>query len=168
MIAKHVSTCGLTTEDVPTLLYHHRLNKNDKKIRDSAYDEEYFGMTGLPCWVTISHAEFIKNKHLYKSVLLSMATSLIKYGENGKPKRAKYRIMALGNLESHKWSKYECHAPVLSLMEVRLLATLAVKNKRVLKNSGVKQAFVQSVLPPDETYILKPPVGCPHIPPNSY
>ena len=168
MIAKHVSARGLTSEDVPTLLHHHHLNRNDNKIWDSAYDEEYFGLTGLPCWVTISHDEFMKNKHLYKSILPTVATSLIKYDEHGKPKRAKYRIVALGNLESYKWSKGECYAPVLSLMEVRLLAALAVKNKCVLKNADVRQAFVQATLPPDETYILKPPVGCPHTPPNSY
>lgn len=72
-----------------------------------------------------------------------MATSLIKYDQYGKPKRAKYCIVALGNLETHKWSKSECYAPVLSLMELRLMANLTVKHKRVLKNADVKQAFVQ-------------------------
>ena len=51
-----------------------------------------------------------------------MTTSLIKYDENGKPKRAKYQIVALRNLESHKWTKDECCAPILSLMELHLLA----------------------------------------------
>ena len=168
IIAKHVSARGLSTEDVPTLLHHHKLNPSDKKNWDDAYAEEYFGLTGLPCWVTISHDEFLKNRHLYKSILPSMATSLIKYDEYGKPKRAKYRIVAFGNLESHKWEKDECFAPVLSTLELRLLTALAVKHKRVLKNADVKQVFVQAILPPEESYILKPPVGCPHTPPNSY
>ena len=97
-----------------------------------------------------------------------MAVSLIKYDEFGKPKRAKYRIVALGNLESHKWTKSECYAPVMSLMELRLMVALAVKNKRFLKCGYVKQAFVQAVLPPEEQYIVRPPAGCPITPPNTY
>ena len=71
-----------------------------------------------------------------------MARSLIKYNEYGKPKRAKRHIVALGNLESYKLFKDQCYAPVLSLMEPRLLTMLAVKSCRVLKNADVKQAFV--------------------------
>ena len=97
-----------------------------------------------------------------------MAVSLIKYDEFGKPKRAKYRIVALGNLESHKWSKIDCYAPVMNLLELRLLAALAVKNKRVLKSGDVKQAFVQATLPPEEQYIVKPPPGCPYSPKGTY
>ena len=97
-----------------------------------------------------------------------MADSLIKYDEYGKPKRAKYRIVALGNLESHKWSKLDCYAPVMNLLELRLLVALAVKNKRVLKSGDVKQAFVQATLPPEEQYIVKPPPGCPYTPKGTY
>ena len=102
IIAKHVSAKNLTTEDVPSLLQHCLLNDNDRKIWDDAYAEEYFGLTDLPCWASITEQEFQTNKHLYKSILPSMAVSLIKYDEFGKPKRAKYRIVALGNLESYK------------------------------------------------------------------
>ena len=39
----------------------------------------------------------------------------------------------------------------------------------VVKLSGdVSQAFVQSVLPPDENYVHRPPVGCPLTKPKSY
>ena len=167
-IAKHVSAANLTTEDVPSLLQHRLLNDNDRKIWDSAYAEEYFGLTDLPCWATITESEFRRDRHLYKSVLPSMAVSLIKYDEFGNPKRAKYRIVALGNLESHKWSKLDCYAPVMNLMELRLLVALAVKSKRVLKSGDVKQAFVQATLPPEEQYIVKPPPGCPYTPKGTY
>ena len=168
IIARHVSARNLTTEDVPSLLQHRLLNANDRRIWDSAYAEEYFGLTDLPCWVTITEAEFQRDRHLYKSILPSMAVSLIKYDEFGNPKRAKYRIVALGNLESHKWSKVDCYAPVMNLMELRLLTALAVKNKRVLKSGDVKQAFVQAKLPPEEQYIVKPPPGCPYTPKGTY
>ena len=168
IIAKHVSARNLTTEDIPTLLQHHLLNDNDKVIWNQAYAEEYFGLVDLPCWGTITEKEFQANKHLYKSILPSMAVATIKYDEFGKPKRAKYRIVALGNLESHKWTKNECYAPVMSLMELRLMVAMAIKHRRYLKCGDVKQAFVQAVLPPEEQYIVKPPVGCPYSPPGTY
>jgi len=43
-----------------------------------------------------------------------------------------------------------------------------VYHKRVLKNCNVKQAFIQLSLPPDETYFLRPPPGCPRSKPGQY
>ena len=86
-----------------------------------------------------------------------MAVSTIKFDKDGLLVRAKYQIVALGNLKTTEWSKSDVYAPVMSLLELRLLTALAVKQKRVLKNRDVKQAFVQAVLPPEEQYILNPP-----------
>jgi hypothetical protein len=97
-----------------------------------------------------------------------MAIATIKYDENNKPKRAKYRIVVLGNQDYHTWSREDTAAPVLSQLELRLLTSLAVYNKQVLKNCDVKQAFVQSTLPANEHYFLKPPPGCPHTSGNQY
>ena len=118
--------------------------------------------------MTITEAQFRKERHKYTDVLPSMAASKIKYDELGKPKRAKYRIVALGNYEKDRWSTSDCYAPVMSLLELRFLVALAVKNNRVLKNADIKQAFVQAHLPPEESYIIKPPPGCPLTPPNTY
>ncbi len=38
----------------------------------------------------------------------------------------------------------------------------------MLKNCDVKQAFIQSSLPPDETYFLRPPPGCLRSQPGQY
>ena len=92
-----------------------------------------------------------------------MAVSTIKFDKDGLPVRAKYRIVALGNLKTTEWSKSDVYAPVMSLLELRLLTALTVKHKCVLKNGDVKQAFVH-----DEQYILNPPPGCPKSTPNSY
>ncbi len=97
-----------------------------------------------------------------------MALATIKYDEHNCPKRAKYRLVVLGNLDPHHWTRESTAAPVMSQMELRLLTALAVHNKRVLKNCDIKQAFVQSVLPPDEVYYLKPPSGCLRSPPGTY
>ena len=100
--------------------------------------------------------------------LPSMAIATIKYDEFNRPKRAKYRIVVLGNLDYHNWSKESTAAPVISQLELRILTSLAVFNKRVLKNCDIKQAFVQSSLPSDEQYFVSPPIGCPRSTPGTY
>jgi len=45
---------------------------------------------------------------------------------------------------------------------------LAIYHRRVLKNCDVKQAFIQSKLPEDEEYFLRPPPGCPRSKPGQY
>lgn len=57
-------------------------------------------------------------------------------------------------------------ASVLSQIELLLLTSLVVYNKRVLKNYNEKQAFIQSSLPPDEEFFLRPPLGCPRSKPG--
>ena len=168
-VANHVSAAGLKSHDVPTLIQHKSLASGDREIWDAAYKEEFDGLADLPCWVTITHKEYLdlRQRHGHRA-LPTMAVSTIKYDEHGQPKRAKYRIVALGNLENYNWEKSDTYAPVLSLMELRLLTALAVRNRRTLKSGDVKQAFCQASLPPDEKYVLRPPPGCPFTPPNSY
>lgn len=143
------------------------MSSNDKQIWDDAYNEEYDGLANIPTWEVITETQF---KLLSKGVkpLPSMAISTIKYDSQNKPKQAKYRIVVLGNLDYHQWSRESVVAPVMSQLELRLLTSLAVYHKRTLKNCDVKQAFVQSFLPPDEEYIVKPPIGCPRSPPGTY
>jgi hypothetical protein len=139
----------------------------DKNIWDEAYSEEYDGLASIPTWEVLSEAQF-KLLSKGRKPLPSMAISTIKYDSNNKPKRAKYRIVLLGNLDYHNWSKESTAAPVMSQLELRLLTSLAVYHKRILKNCDVKQAFVQSSLPCDEDYFVRPPVGCPKSPPGTY
>ena len=40
--------------------------------------------------------------------------------------------------------------------------------KRIPKSSDISQAFVQSVLPEDKKYVIKPPHGCPITPDKTY
>jgi hypothetical protein len=79
--------------------------------------------------------------------LPSMAIATIKYDNFNRPERLKYRIVVLGNHDYHTWSREATAALVMSQLELRLLTSLAISNRRVLKNCDVKQAFVQSSLP---------------------
>ena len=167
IITNHVSACGLSSSHVPHLIEHKLLNPKDKKIWDEAYKEEYYGLKDLPAWVTITQEQYNNMKHKLKPIP-TMAISTIKYDEDGQPKRAKYRIVVLGNLDQNLWSKQDTYAPVMSLIELRLMVTTSIYFKRILKSGDFKQAFCQANLPPDEKYILRPPHGCPETPPNSY
>ena len=168
IFARHVSAAGLTSTDVPSLIQHSKLNEKDRSIWDAAYSEEYYGLKNLPTWKTITESDYQRNKSKFGAILPTMAISTIKHDENGKPKRAKYRIVALGNLDPHQWRKEDCYAPVMSLMELRFLTALAVRQNRFLKSGDFKQAFCQAVLPQNETYVLRPPHGCPLTPKGAY
>ena len=76
--------------------------------------------------------------------------------------------MVLGNHDPHLWSKEATASPVMSQLELRILTLLAVYNRRVLKNCDIKKAFVQSSLPSNEKYFLRPPVGCRRSTPGTY
>ena len=104
------------------------MNAFDKSIWDSAYNEEFNGLNDLPTWEVLTKAQF---KSLSKGVkpLPSMAIATIKYDAFNKPKRAKYRIVVLGNHDYHTWSKESTAVPVMSQLELRLLTALAVSHR---------------------------------------
>jgi len=167
-VLRHVSAHGLSSLIAPTSLKSHsNLSPSDKQIWDEAYNEEYDGLVGLPTWEVISENQF-KQLSKGRKALPTMAIATIKFDEFNRPKRAKYRLVVLGNFDQHTWSKEDTAAPVLSQMELRLLTSLAVFHKRVLKNCDVKQAFIQSSLPSNEDYFLRPPPGCPRSKPGQY
>jgi hypothetical protein len=167
-VLRHVSAHGLQSLIPPASLKHHStLSPSDKLIWDNAYCEEYDGLSSIPTWEVLSESQFKQLSKGRKS-LPSMAISTIKYDTFNKPKRAKYRIVVLGNLDYHQWSKESTAAPVMSQLELRLLTSLAVFHKHSLKNCDIKQAFVQSSLPPDEEYFVRPPIGCPKSAPGTY
>lgn len=167
-VLRHVSAHGLSSFVAPSSLKQHdRLTPEDQAIWDAAYDKEYNGLMSLPTWEVISEEEFKQLSKGMKSIP-TMAIATLKYDAHNRPKRAKYRIVVLGNHDPHLWSKEATTAPVMSQLELRILTSLAVYNCRVLKNCDIKQAFVQSSLPPNEQYFLHPPVGCHRSSPGTY
>ena len=168
IINRKVSAKNLNVLEAPTLLKHYKLHPDDKKTWDESYQEEYQGLVDIDTWDVITEEDYQKAKHIYGNLLPTMAISVIKYDGNGKPDRAKYRIVALGNLDPHAWHKNDCFAPVLSQLELRLLTSLAVSKKCIPKSGDITQAFCQTFLPQNENYICRPPPGCPLTPKGSY
>ncbi len=167
-VLRHVTAHGLSSLVAPVSLKQiQKMSTGDQEVWFAAYDEEFDGLNTIPTWDIITEDQF---RRLGKNVkaLPSMAIATIKYDEFNRPKRAKYRIVVLGNLDYHNWSRADTNAPVMSQLELRVLTSLAIANKRVLKNCDIKQAFVQSSLPQDEVYLVKPPIGCPRSKPGTY
>lgn len=93
--------------------------------------------------------------------LPSMCVLVIKPDNDGKPHRAKSRIVVLGNHEDRYWSKSQRYTPVLKYSSLHLLCSKAVEAKRVLQQGDCKNAFCHAKLPPEELTAVMPPVGNP-------
>ena len=133
IVVNHVSEANLSSLEVPTLLQHHQLSPSDKQTWDDAYAEEIKGLLNLPAWQSISEQEYHKLKTPNMKLLPTMAVSTIKFDKDGLPKQAKYQIVALGNLDPNTWTKSDVYAPVVSLLKLRFITALAVRNKCTLK-----------------------------------
>jgi hypothetical protein len=98
-ILRHVSAHGHRSLIAPSSLRQiSKMHPSDQIIWNEAYKEEYDGLINIPTWEVLSESQF---KLLSKGAkpLPSMAISTIKYDENNRPNRAKYRIVVLGNLD---------------------------------------------------------------------
>jgi hypothetical protein len=157
----HVTAHGFSPFIAPSSLKQISLmTPDDQAVRHDA--------SSLPITWGVITEEQLKCLSKGTKTLPSLAIATIKYNEFNRPKRAKDHIIVLGNLDYHNWSKKATAAPVMSQLELHILTSLVAFHKRVLKNCEIKQAFVQSSLPLDELYFVKPHVGCPRSKPGTY
>ena len=106
---RHISAKDLTIMKAPSLLKHNTLPEPDSTLWDQSYAEEYNGLKQLGTWREVSPEEYTSLKSVIKEKFLpTMAISTIKYDGDGNPKRCKYRIVALGNLDPHNWRSPTC------------------------------------------------------------
>jgi hypothetical protein len=168
--ASHVSAATLICQIAPGSAKKGLCSSHpDHKIWRESYKEEMDGLLSQECFDIISEEEY---QALLRAsgnrAIPSMCIFTIKRDSEGKPCRAKSRIVVLGNKDPREWTKADCFAPVVSLPTVRLLTALAVQHRSVLKQGDCKLAFVQATLPDSEGTIVKPPAGCPVSGPNTY
>jgi hypothetical protein len=139
----------------------------DAPIWDESYNEEYDGLTKLDTFEVLTKAQYDTLPNQPKAIP-TMCVLTIKVDEWNRPVRAKSRIVVLGNLEDHAWTKADCYAPVLRQDSLRLLILIAVQVGCVAKQGDCKNAFYQPRLPDDEVVIVMPPPGCPRSEPFTY
>ena len=117
-VLRHVTAHGLSSFVAPSSLKSiASMTSTDQDVWLSAYDEEFDGLNSLPTWEIISESQY---KQICKGMkaLPTMALATIKYDEQNCPKRAKYRLLVLGNLDPHHWTRESTAAPVMSQMEL--------------------------------------------------
>ena len=100
----------------------------------------------------ISKREYLqlRRKGIIPKALPSMCVLVVKLDKDGRPSRAKSRIVVLGNFEDRYYEKNQKYAPVLRHSALRLLVSKAIEDKRILQQGDCKNAFCQEILPDDE------------------
>ena len=101
----------------------------DRDVWVESYREENGGLQDSDTYEVISEEEYQRLRRQHGDAIPSMVVQTVK-SVHGVPTRVKSRIVVLGNLEQHNWSKSDCYAPVMPLYQVRLLVSLAVANFR--------------------------------------
>ena len=144
-------------------------NHPDEATWRESYAKEYKGLIDHNTFDIISEETYLESrKRTGRSAIPSMGVFTVKNDSDGKPVRAKSRVVVLGNKDPVEWTKAERYAPFVSQPIVRLLTSLAVRNRTTLKQADCKNAFCHPELPEDEPTIVRPPAGCPISKPNTY
>ena len=162
--AGHVSARNLKADCPPSLLRALDDDFIDRATWLESYYEEKTGLKDRNTYVEIILQEYLRLRRLPKSVpraIPTMCVLTVKKDENLNPDRAKSRIVVLGNLEDRPWLKSDKYAPVLQYSSLRLLTSMAVEQRRKLKQGDCKNAFCNAKLPEDEITVVKPPLGDP-------
>ena len=161
--ANFVSAKNLLSPCPPSLLKALHPSNPDKKIWLDSYNEEKGGLEAHDVYERISKKTYLtmKRQGLIPDALPSMCVICIKPDKDGKPNRAKSRIVVLGNFEDRYYEKAKRYAPVLKYTSLRLLTAKAISAKRILQQGDCKNAFCNALLPPEERTVIRPPVGDP-------
>jgi hypothetical protein len=160
---KFVSAKNLFNPCPPSLVKALHPNNPDRQVWLDSYNEEKEGLRECDVYEPISKKQYLALLRSGKipKAIPSMCVMVVKTDRDGKPNRAKSRIVVLGNHEDRYWEKSKRYAPVLTYSSLRLLASKCVGDRRVLQQGDCKNAFCNAKLPADETTVIRPPVGDP-------
>ena len=168
-VASFVSAVKLHRKCPPKLLKALADSHPDQEIWLESYQEEKCGIQSLNTYQKITLGEYhaLREKGAPKAIP-TMCVLTMKKDENLLPLRAKSRIVVLGNLEEHLWSKTDRFAPVLHQDSLHFLTSLAVEKRRALCQGDCKNAFCHGILPPEKTTIVHHHSGDPNADPQEY
>ncbi|KAL7547756.1 hypothetical protein ACHAWF_011034 [Thalassiosira exigua] len=169
LVAQFVSAINLQQECPASLLCALAESHPDCGVWLQSFYEEKESVESMGTFQRLNLDEYQALREKGASCAIpAMCVLTIKKEENLLPLRAKSRIAVLGNHKDRVWSKSEKFTPVLRSDLLCLLYSMAVEQRRVLKQGDFKNAFCNGDLPPGETTIVKPPVGDPDAAPHEY
>ena len=160
--ANFVSAASLLRECPRSLLSALAPTHPDRATWLASFKEEKDGIIAQDTYDILNLAQYRAYREQgAPRAIPTMCVLTIKPDEMLRPHRAKSRIVVLGNHEDRIWTKSEKYAPVLRPDTLRLIVSMAIQQRRTLKQGDCKNAFCQGILPPDEITIVKPPIGDP-------
>ena len=98
----------------------------------------------------------------------SMCILVVKNDKDGKPFRAKFHIVVLGNFKYRIYQKSQLEPPVLKYIYLRLLTAKPVGDKCILQQGNFKNTFCNATLPENEVTVIRPPIGDPDFQDDEY
>jgi hypothetical protein len=107
----------------------------DQDLWLASYTEEYEALLQENTMDIIDHEEYLRLRNKCGDSLPTMCVFCIEKVAQGRPIRAKSRIVVLGNLDTTPWTKGDCFAPVVGQAFVCLLVSKAVEQRHVLKQA---------------------------------
>ena len=153
-----ITACNVSAKHLvnpcPSTLTNALLPDNhDRDTWHKSYAQEYLDLKKMEVYDEITTEQYHKIQHKCGKAIPTMCLLTIKY-KDGYPDRAKCRIVVLGNQQQQTYSKGEKYAPVLTQNQFRCLLSLAIKQKRRLRQGYVKNAFCNSCLPDNEVVVI--------------
>ena len=97
-----------------------------------------------------------------------MCVLLVKNYKYGKPLRAEFRIVVLGNFEDRLYQKYQRYALVLKYSSLRHPTAKCVGDKRILQQGDCKNTLCNTTLSDNEVTVIRPPIGDPAFQEDEY
>ena len=101
----HISAATLKSQCPWTLRKTLLPNNPDRDVWLQSYDKEYNSLIAHNIFDVITYAEYHKLKPTCGKSLPIMCVNAVKPDDAGNPKRAKSRILVLGNQELSSWFK---------------------------------------------------------------
>ena len=125
------------------------------------YNEEYESLIDYNIFNVINYKQYQILKPQWGKALPIMCVNIVKTDEAGNSKRAKSRIVVLGNRELCSLTKSEWYTPIMEQQHICLLVSHPIPIKCILKQGDCESALYPPTLPDNECYIVKPSVDCP-------
>eukprot|EP00804_Cyclotella_cryptica_P016077 CCRYP_004202-RA/>CCRYP_004202-RA protein AED:0.18 eAED:-0.12 QI:0/0/0/1/0.5/0.33/3/0/1917 len=125
--AHFVSAKNLLHPCPPSLVKALHPSNPDRDIWLRSYQEEKGGLESMQVFERINKKQYLllKRSGRIGKALPSMCVLVVKTDKDGKPNRAKSRIVVLGNFEDRIYDKSQKYAPVLKYTSLRLLTSKA-------------------------------------------
>ena len=98
----------------------------------------------------------------------SMCVLVVKNDKDGKPLRAKSRIVVLGSFEDCLYKKSKRYDPVQKYSPLCLLTSKAVGDKLTPQQGDCKNVLCKTTLTDDEVAVIRPSIDDPVFQDNEY